>query len=140
MILSNEKQLTDKVASFLKSSGYSVYLEVPVLGRSADIVAQKNRWITAVEAKMYDAKTVIEQCKAFDTVADFICIAWGGITVNKAVWNIAKKKGYGIITYNRDKICCEWFMKPKYNYNIWSPQRRLWIEKIREVKNEKTEN
>ena len=124
------------MTSFLESNGYSVYLEVPALGRSGDIVAQKNRWITAIEAKMYDAKKVIEQCKVYDILADFICIAWGGIKVNETVCNIAKQKGYGIIIYNRDKTYCEWFMKPKYNYNIWNPQRKLWIEKIREVKNE----
>ena len=131
----NETELVYKVTSFLENEGYIVCLEVPTLGRSGDIIAQKNRWITAIEVKMYDSKKVIEQCKVYDFLADFICIAWGGVTVNRVVHNIALEKGYGIIIYNRDKYQCEWFLNPKYNNNIWKPQRKIWLEKIRKVKN-----
>ena len=132
----NETELVSAVSSFLKNEGYIVYLEVPTLGRSGDIIAQKNRWITGIEVKMYDSKKVIEQCKVYELLADFICIAWGGKTINKIVYNISKEKGYGIIAYNRTKCRCEWFLNPKYNNNVWKPQRKLWIEKIKEVKNE----
>ena len=135
LILTNEEDLVCKVTSFLKNEKYSVYLEVPTLGRSGDIIAQKNRWITAIEAKMYDSKKVIEQCIVYESLADFICIAWGGITVNKMVHDIAQEKGYGVIIYNRNKYQCEWFLNPKYNNNIWKPQRKIWLEKIKEVKN-----
>ena len=135
MVPANETELVHKVTLFLKNEGYIVCLEVPTLGRSGDIIAQKNRWITAIEAKMYDSKKVIEQCKVYDFLADFICIAWGGRTVNKIVQGIAKEKGYGIIIYNRDKSQCEWFLNPKYNNNTWKPQRKIWLKKIREAKN-----
>ena len=135
-MLFNETQLISKVATFLESHSYSVYKEIPTLGRSGDIIAQKNRWITAIEAKMYDSKKVIEQCRVYDLLADFICIAWGGITVNEMVYNISIQKGYGIIIYDRNQDCCKWHLNPKYNHNIWKPQRKLWIEKIREVRHE----
>ena len=134
MNIANETELVSKVVSFLKNEGYVVCLEVPTLGRVGDIIAQKNRWITAIEAKMYDSKKVIEQCRVYTLLADFICIAWGGLTVNKMVYSVAVEKGYGIIVYNRTKRECEWFLIPKYNTRIWKPQRKLWIEKIREVK------
>ncbi len=135
MSISNETELVKKVVLFLKNKDYAICLEVPTLGRRGDIVAQKKRWITAIEAKMYDSKTVIEQCRVYALLADFICIAWGGITVNKFVLDVSLKKGYGIIIYDRDKQKCKWFLKPKQNTKIWKPQRQLWIEKIKEVRN-----
>lgn len=129
-----EYDLVQKVVSFLSNDGYNVFLEIPTLGRSADIIAKKNRWITAIEAKMYDSKKVIEQCQVHDLLADFICIAWGGGKVNKKIQELANKKGYGIIIYNRDRNACEWFKHPKYNKNIWKPQRRKWLKKINEGK------
>lgn len=134
MRITNETELVSKVVSFLENDGYVVCLEVPTLGRVGDIIAQKNRWITAIEAKMYDSKKVIEQCRVYTLLADFICIAWGGKTVNKIVRGVATEKGYGIIIYNRAKDECEWLLTPKHNPRIWKPQRKLWIEKIREVK------
>ena len=135
MNINNEKDLVNKVTSFLKNEGYNIYLEVPTLGRSGDIIAQKNRWITGIEAKMYDSKTVLEQCKVYTLLADFICIARGGLTVNEVVYSTSLERGYGIIIYNRNEEKCEWYLLPKYNTNIWKPQRQLWIEKIKEVKN-----
>ena len=136
MAPTNEIELVHKVTSFLENEGYIVCLEVPTLGRSGDIIAQKNRWITAIEVKMHDSQKVIEQCKVYEILADFICIAWGGKTVNRMVYDASKKKGYGIIIYNRAKHQCEWFLNPKYNSNVWKPQRKLWAEKIKKAKNE----
>ena len=131
----SEQILVEKATNLLVEEGYEIYLEVPTLGRSGDIIAKKNRWITAIEVKMYDSKRVIEQCKVYDFLADFICIVWGGKLINKTVYATALEKGYGIINYNRDKCICEWVLKPKYNNNIWKPQRKLWVEKIKGVRN-----
>jgi hypothetical protein len=108
------------------------------LGQSGDIIAQKGRWITAIEAKMHDSKRVLVQCKVFESVADYICIAWGGSKVNERLYNIAIQKGYGIIVYDKDLEGCRWYLRPKQNVNIWKAQRRVWLNKIREAREDLT--
>ncbi len=97
-------------------------LEVPNMGQSADVVATRGRWVTFIEAKKHDWRRALEQCKAHEQVADFICIALGTKSISDAAREEALAAGYGLIHFETSDRCT-WVVHPQRNTDLWRPQR-----------------
>ncbi len=128
-----ESDLVDILIEFLAQSGYRVRSEVPNMGQSADIVATRNRWVTFIEAKMKDWPRAMEQCKAHENVADYICLAVAMKQASPKLSEELERSGYGLILCNVHNGTCEWSVKPKRNRSLWMPQRRRLSSMMREI-------
>lgn len=134
--ITNERILIEALIRFLKIEGYEVFIEVPNMGQSTDIVAKKNRWLTFIEAKMRDWKRGLKQCIAHETVADFICLAVSSHNLSPGLIHHATERGYGIIHCNQLTMECLWKLKPIVNKKIWLPQRQVLLKTMRSIENE----
>ena len=121
----------------LCGEGYNVRIEVPNMGQSIDVVATKNRWITAVEAKLTNWRRALAQCVAHEQVADFICIAVGTGGVSDALFAEANNRGYGIIHCAPTGNCCHWVLRPRRNRQVWRPQRNQLAAALRVIRYER---
>ena len=113
--ISSEAQLVECLTSMLWTEGYRVRLEVSNMGQSADVVAIKGRWITVIEAKLYDWRRAIEQCLAHEQVADFLCVAVASARISESLREAAKVRGYGILHFDRDHRVFRWVLRPRLN-------------------------
>ena len=130
-----ESELVDCIIDFLNKQEYNVSVEIPNMGQSADIVARKGRWLTIIEAKIHDWKRAIKQCKAHESVADYICVAVSSVSIAELFIERAQYKGYGIIHCDPQSRNCKWFIHPKVNKKVWLPQRRQMIKHMRNINN-----
>ncbi len=128
-----EQKLVGHLVPFLQNSGYRVRLEVPSLGQSADIVATRGRWVTAIEAKMHDWKKALEQCRVHENLADYVCIALGTRTISENLITAAQEQGYGIIHCSSEEPYCSWVLRPRVNKRLWPAQREYWIKNLRAI-------
>ena len=128
-----ESELVEEIGRFLAKEGYIIKLEVPTMGRRADIVAIIKDSITIVEAKINHKKKVLEQCGYHDIVADYICIAWGGKNIPPSLFGDARELGYGIIHFSFLLSQCYWAIKPKPNENFWEPQKHVLIRSMEQI-------
>lgn len=129
-----ENVFVSKTVGYLKRKGYSVIIEVPNMGQSVDIVAQKNRWLTFVEVKLFNWNRAIVQCKNHEIVADYIYVAISTKRISNKFLEISKQKGYGILHYNIDKKKFSIILKAKFNKTVWKPQRRILFDKYKIIK------
>jgi hypothetical protein len=129
----SEKGLVARVIDFLDKDGYQIRLEVPNSGQSADLVAAKKNNILIIEAKVNNWKRALEQCKAHENIADFICIALGAKELSNNLIDEARKRGYGIIHCSGEVGTCKWMVEPQKNNNMWLAQRNHWEEFLKEV-------
>ena len=129
----SEHELVQAVISTLIDDGYRVRTEVPNMGQSADIVATKNRWLTAIEAKTKDWRRAMRQCRAHELVADFVCIAIGTVNVSEPLVEAVAAEGYGLIHCPPGSAECEWVVRPTLNKAVWSPQRTLLARSMRAI-------
>ena len=119
-----EAHIIRSLINFLRGEGYRVRLEVPNMGQSADLVATRSRWVTFVEAKRRDWRRAMEQCRAHESVADFICIALSLRKLSDAFLGEVRACGYGVIQYDAETLTCQWVVEPTRNGRVWGPQRR----------------
>ena len=115
--------VVEEVIRMLINEGYRVRREVPNLGQSTDIVATKNRWLTAIEAKTKDWRRAFLQCRTHELVADYICIAIGTAGVSEKLERAIRLVGYGLIHCPEKSSICQWIVRPKQNRDFWGPQR-----------------
>ena len=127
-----EHQMTLELADFLNSGEYRVRLEVPNLGQSADVVATRGRWVTMMEVKVHDWRRAIEQCRAHEHVADFVCIVVGTKRISSKAKSEIERRGYGLIHYQNEGRF-EWILNPERNKSIWQPQRRKFSLALRKI-------
>ena len=92
----SENDIVNLIAGFLVGEGYRVFCEVCSMNQRVDIIAQKNRWLTAIEVKKGDWRKALWQCRAHEPVVDFVCIAIGTVGVSDALSNAIKQAGYGL--------------------------------------------
>ncbi|NQU05201.1 MAG: hypothetical protein HQ568_03845 [Calditrichaeota bacterium] len=130
-----EQDLVNQLTLFLTGSGFKVYHEVPNMGQSVDIVGVKGRWIMLIEAKLSDWGRAFSQCEAHELVADFISVGIAKPEASKKLINAANKEGIGVITCNPITGQCKWQNKPKWNRDVWKPQRRILMRNLQEKKN-----
>lgn len=120
----SERQVIELLIDFLEANGYRVRLEVPNMGQCADIVGTRNRWVTFIEAKVRDWQRAVEQCRAHESVADYVCLAVALKSIPDRLRECAEHGGYGLILCNVDAGRCEWAIQPRRNSDVWLPQRR----------------
>jgi hypothetical protein len=70
-----ETELVEPVATWLEASGFDVRVEVPILGRRADILGSRTDEVAAVELKMYDWRGALRQALAYQLAADRAWVA-----------------------------------------------------------------
>lgn len=134
VMFDTETELVDKLTLFMAAEGYRVRIEVANMGQSADIVATKGRWVTAVEAKLQDWRRALIQCRAHEQVADYICIAIGSANVSDLLLREAEELGYGVIHFDAAQRRFGWVLNPKVNRNVWRPQRQYWSKQMRGIR------
>lgn len=132
--ISNENELTLCLIKFLKKKGYKIRMEVPNMGQSTDVVATRGRWITCIEAKISSWERAMDQCKAHETVGNFIYIAIASVSPPENLLIKARQSGYGVIHCNPYSGKCTIVLRASNNNRIWSPQREIFIEKMKEIK------
>ncbi len=133
----SEAEFVKDLSIFFLAKGYRVDAEVSNMGQSADLVAQRGRWITCIEAKLSDWKRAVQQCRAHECVADFVCVALDRKNVPLALVEIAKSQGYGIIHRNSEsENSFNWAVRPRRNTKTWQPQRQRLINTLRWQRNE----
>ncbi|KKL84560.1 hypothetical protein LCGC14_1963540 [marine sediment metagenome] len=128
-----EAMVVDVLCAFLAKEGYRVRTEVPNMGQSMDVGATRNRWFTAIEAKLRDWRSAFGQCRAHELVADFICVAVGTKSVSPLLLQEATSKGYGVIHVNLATGQCSWAERPQRNERVWSAQRRRLSANLRGI-------
>ncbi len=131
---SSEFWLVCSVTKHLVEEGYRVRLEVSNMGQSIDVVATKNRWITAIEAKRHDWRRALEQCRAHMLVADYIVVALALRNAPSELSETVQRYGWGLLLYNRAFQAWGWDIKPRRNERVWLPQRRRFSASLKKVK------
>lgn len=129
-----ESTVVDNVSKALHARRFSVWHEVPNLGQSADIVAMKGSKIMMIEAKTYNWQRALQQCKAHEVVADYICIAIASKQISSKLYEFANYLGYGIIHVKTTNEClCELVLPPKRNKKKWQAQRLVLESNINKL-------
>lgn len=132
-MVTSEKELVYRIVKFLRNDGYQVVLEAPNMGQSVDLVGIKDNTLTLIEAKISDWSRAIDQCRAHQLVADYICIALGKRISSERLIESVKKLGYGIISCDPDSENCSWLFRPRKNENVWTPQKAIFSKNIKEL-------
>ena len=127
-----EHRLVSMLVAFLIGRGYNVREEVPNMGQSIDVVATRGRWVTAIEVKVSDWRKGLQQCRAHQLVADFICIAVGTQSVSEALRQSARESGLGVLHVASNGLC-KWDIHPSRNALIWLPQRHVFARQMRPI-------
>jgi hypothetical protein len=91
-------------------------------------VATRGKWVTFVEVKTRNWNRAVEQCRAHQQIADYICIAIASVSVPVRLAEAARLNGYGVLHYRRDEDDFHWIIRPRRNKGVWPPQRRYWAK------------
>lgn len=126
----SERDLADRVANFLVRAGGQVFAEVASLGQSADLVWIRHDEITFVEVKVNATRRAIEQCRAHELVADYICVATANKSVSQDNLSIVRELGYGLISCQLESGECGWLIEPRRLQKFWVPIRQKVITRL----------
>lgn len=129
----SESELVRLLTQMLRDEGYRVRLEVSNMGQSVDLVATQGRWVTAIEAKLSDWRRALVQCRTHESVADYVCVAIGSLSVPSGLFKAAHELGYGVLHFKRTEAKFKWEVRPRLNSKLWKPQRRYWSRALRRV-------
>lgn len=134
-ILNSEKDFVIELEKYYAQSRNSlIWIEVPNMGQSVDMVIQSGDDFTLIEAKLKDWKRAIKQCLAHKLVADYIYIAVATINVSEEFKREASSLGYGILQYDSSNKSINQILKAKRN-SYWKPQRAIFERKINNPQN-----
>lgn len=131
-----EGALVSALVEFLSDDGYRVRLEVPNMGQCADVVGTRNRWVTFFEAKVRDWSRALEQCRAHESVADYVCLAVAMKSVPDRLRSELEVSGYGLVVCDIVERRCEWMVQPRRNSDVWPPQRKRLAAAMRDIQHE----
>src|SRR5437867_7055159 len=70
-----EVDLREPVATWLRDAGFDVRMEVPILGRRADLVGSRGTTVAAIEMKMHRWVEALRQAIAYQLGADLVWVA-----------------------------------------------------------------
>lgn len=126
----SENALTNMVIGFLAQDGGSVFAEVASLGQSADLVLLRDSDVMFVEVKVNATRRAIDQCKAHELVADYICIATAAKTISPHNFEMLERLGYGLISCQVDANKCTWMVRPRKLNKHWAPIRNKVVERM----------
>ena len=94
-----EADLREPVAAWLVDEGFDVRMEVPILGRRADLVGSRGRTVTAIEMKMHRWAEALRQAIAYQLGADHVWVAMPLAAASRAYrqrW-IFEAEGVGLL-------------------------------------------
>ena len=105
-----ELELVKPVVDYFKKQGYVVKREVRIGFCRADIVAFKNKTVTAVELKLNDWKKAIVQAKNYQLGTNYVYLAFPlmkSYNVLRKAEVIFEKEGIGLLTVNEEtcEVC-----------------------------------
>ena len=105
-----ELELVKPVVDYFKKQGYVVKREVRIGFCRADIVAFKNKTVTAVELKLNDWKKAIVQAKNYQLGTNYVYLAFPlmkSYNVLRKTEAILEKEGIGLLTVNEEtcEVC-----------------------------------
>ena len=105
-----ELELVKPVIDYFKKQGYIVKREVRIGFCRADIVAFKNKTVTAVELKLNDWKKAIVQAKNYQLGTNYVYVAFPLMKLYNVLRKaevILKKEGIGLLTVNEEtcEVC-----------------------------------
>ena len=105
-----ELELVKPVVDYFKKQGYVVKREVRIGFCRADIVAFKNKTVTAVELKLNDWKKAIVQAKNYQLGTNYVYLAFPlmkSYNVLSKAEVMLKKEGIGLLTVNEEtcEVC-----------------------------------
>jgi hypothetical protein len=129
----SESEMVACLTLWYRKNGYRVTTEVPIMGQSADIVAQKESCVIFLEAKLYDWKRGLAQCRAHEAVADFIYIAIASKKIAPNLENEARNRGYGVLHFCLKQKSVSEAVQPRKNELLWPPQRAAWAESFKSL-------
>lgn len=107
-----------------------IWLEVPNMGQSVDMVVQIGKRLYLIEAKLKNWETALRQCQAHQLVADYIYIAVATHKISSGLYNKAEELGYGILHLDQDGNSITEIIKAKRNKGLWKPQRNIFEDKL----------
>ena len=102
-----ELELIKPVVDYFKKQGYVVKREVRIGFCRTDIVAFKNKTVTAVELKLNDWKKAIVQAKNYQLGTNYVYLAFPlmkSYNVLRKAEVTLEKEGIGLLTVN-EEIC-----------------------------------
>ena len=70
-----ETELVEPLAAWLEDAGFLVHMEVPILGRRADLVGLRADSVIAIEMKMHNWAQALRQAVAYQLAADWAWVA-----------------------------------------------------------------
>jgi len=105
-----ELEIVKPVVDYFKKQGYVVKREVRIGFCRADIVAFKNKTVTAVELKLNDWKKAIVQAKNYQLGTNYVYVAFPLMKLYNVLRKaevILKKEGIGLLTVNEEtcEVC-----------------------------------
>jgi len=105
-----ELELVKPVVDYFKKQGHVVKREVRIGFCRADIVAFKNKTVTAVELKLNDWKKAIVQAKNYQLGTNYVYLAFPlmkSYNVLRKTEVILKREGIGLLTVNEEtcEVC-----------------------------------
>ena len=94
-----EVDLREPVATWLRDAGFDVRIEVPILGRRADLVGSRGTSVTAIEMKMHRWAEALRQAIAYQLAADRVWVAMpldAACRAYRQRWNF-QSEGVGLL-------------------------------------------
>jgi hypothetical protein len=132
----SEEEVIKLLVDELNLQNFKLVKEVPNMGQSVDLVAERDNQLTFIEGKISDWKRALIQCKAHELVADYIYIAIASVTVSESFLKEARNSGYGIIHCDPYTGTLNWVLRAKLNPKVWLPQREVFFSSLREIEYE----
>lgn len=116
----SELHLTTVIFDQLCHHAFEAYKEVPMLGRSIDLVLLKKNKIISIEFKMNDWKRAVKQAKDYQLASDYVYICMPRRKTSDALIKTLKTNGIGLLFPQLDS---EWpfeeIVKAKVSQRKW---------------------
>ena len=114
---------------FARLNNSIIWLEVPNMGQSVDMVVKMEDKLLLIEAKLKNWDRAIFQCQAHQMVADYIYVAVATLEIPDKLYLRATELGYGILHFDRNTKLVHERLKARKN-SYWKPQRDIFEEKL----------
>lgn len=123
-----ENRWRDRVLlQMLNDGNFDVAAEVPILGKSADLMMRKGRNITVIEFKLDKWQVAIRQAAKHKLSADYsyICLP-RRFSTRKQILDTAANVGIGVMAPRRTETGAqlEIILRARKSSEIWRPARR----------------
>jgi hypothetical protein len=100
-----EEELREPLASWLLEEGFTVWNEVPILGRRADLFGSRGGTVIAVELKMNRWAQALRQAIAYQLAADRVWVAMPLAAASRAYrqrW-LFEAEGVGLLAVDENR-------------------------------------